>query len=181
MVWARFSLGPGPNTVGWVFAVAPLACPTTARRGPHEIYWWTGRDGRRLLLKWNSLHGNASLGGYAEASDPVGIVEYLDHDAGYQARWKYPLVKAAFGKGHDNIKTLTAEFESAARDKSTANRHMRNSNEIDFFPGLRGNLWSEATVLLGRFRQRVGSLPGFAGGGLSPCETRNESCEPLKR
>ena len=99
----------------------------------HEIYWWTGRDGRRLLTKWNSLHGNASLGGYAEASDPAGIVEYLEHDPGYQARWKYPLVKGAFGKGHDNVKTLTTEFESVARDKSTANRRVRNSNEIDFF------------------------------------------------
>ena len=99
----------------------------------HEIYWWTGLDGRRLLLKWNSLHGNASLGGYAEASDPAGIVEYLDHDPGYLARWKYPLVKAAFGKGHDNVKTLTAEFESVARNKTTASRRVRNSNEIDFF------------------------------------------------
>ena len=57
----------------------------------HEIYWWTGLDGRRLLIKWNSLHGNASLGGYAEASDPAGIVEYLDHDPGYlragHTRW----------------------------------------------------------------------------------------------
>jgi alpha-mannosidase len=99
----------------------------------HEIYWWTGRDDRRLLIKWNSLHGNASLGGYAEASDPAGVVELLDHDPGYQTRWKYPLVKAAFGKGHDNVKTLTTEFESVARDQSTANRRVRNSNEIDFF------------------------------------------------
>lgn len=99
----------------------------------HEIYWWTGLDGRRLLLKWNSLHGNASLGGYAEASDPAGIIEYLDHDQGYLARWKYPLVKAAFGKGHDNVQTLTAEFESVARNKTTASRRVRNSNEIDFF------------------------------------------------
>ncbi|MGA2031342.1 MAG: hypothetical protein ABSG68_03730 [Thermoguttaceae bacterium] len=99
----------------------------------HEIYWWTGLDGRKLLIKWNSLHGNASMGGYAEASNPAGIIDYMDHDPGYASRWKYPLVKAAFGKGHDNLKTLTAEFESVARDKTTANRRVRNSNEIDFF------------------------------------------------
>ena len=42
-------------------------------------------------------------------------------------------MKAAFGKGHDNVKTLTAEFESVARNKTTADRRVRNSNEIDFF------------------------------------------------
>ena len=107
--------------------------PDNAAPRAHEIYWWTGRDGRRLLIKWNSLHGNASLGGYAEARQPARAVEYLDRDPGYAARWKYPLVKAAFGKGHDDLRTLTDDFETVAREKSTTGRRVRNSNEIDFF------------------------------------------------
>ncbi len=105
---------------------------TAPRR--HEIYWWTGLDGRRLLMKWNSLAGsNASLGGYAEARQPAAILDYLDKDPGFLARWKFPLVKAAFGKGWDDLKTLTTEFEEIARTGSTADRLVRNSNEIDFF------------------------------------------------
>ena len=108
--------------------IADNAAPRT-----HEIYWWTGLDGRRLLIKWNSLVTNSSLGGYAEARNPASIVEYMDRDAGFASRWKYPLVKAAFGKGWDDLKTLTTEFETVARDKTTATRKVRNSNEVDFF------------------------------------------------
>ena len=32
----------------------------------YEIYWWTGLDGSKILLKWNSLDGYYSIGGYAE-------------------------------------------------------------------------------------------------------------------
>lgn len=92
--------------------IADNAAPRT-----HEIYWWTGLDGRRLLIKWNSLVTNSSLGGYAEARNPAAVVEYMDRDAGFTSRWKYPLVKAAFGKGWDDLKTLTTEFETVARDE----------------------------------------------------------------
>ena len=107
--------------------------PDNAAPRRHEIYWWTGLDGRKLLIKWNSFAGNnASLGGYAEARQPSAILDYLDKDAGC-SRWKYPLVKAAFGKGWDDLKTLTTEFEETAKAKSNADRLVRNSNEIDFF------------------------------------------------
>jgi len=107
--------------------------PDNAAPRTHEIYWWTGLDGRRLLIKWNSFVTNSSLGGYAEARNPAAIVEYMGRDVGFTSRWKYPLVKAAFGKGWDDLKTLTTEFETFAREKSTANRKVRNSNEVDFF------------------------------------------------
>jgi alpha-mannosidase len=101
----------------------------------HEIYWWTGLDGRRILIKWNSLvnNNNTQIGGYAEARKPAAVVDYLVGDAGFNSRWKYPLVKAAFGKGHDDLKTLTTEFETVARDKTTSQRTVRNSNEVDFY------------------------------------------------
>ena len=46
----------------------------------YEIYWWTGSDGSKILLKWNSLDGYYSIGGYAEVSDPVhrGGGHYVD-------------------------------------------------------------------------------------------------------
>ncbi len=38
---------------------------------PHEIYWYTGLDDQKILMKWYSLVGdNKQLGGYAEAHDP---------------------------------------------------------------------------------------------------------------
>jgi len=107
--------------------------PDNAAPRKHEIYWWTGLDGRRLLVRWNSLVSNSNLGGYAEARNPAAVVEYMDRDTGFASRWKYPFVKAAFGKGWDDLKTLTTEFEIVARDKSTASRRVRNSNEVDFF------------------------------------------------
>jgi alpha-mannosidase len=48
---------------------------------PHEIYWWEGLDGSRILLKWNSLfragkEANKCFGGYAEAYDPMASIQF---------------------------------------------------------------------------------------------------------
>jgi len=107
----------------------------------HEIYWWQGRDkSKKLLIKWNSLIApvvtpdrNMSLGGYAEARYPAQIVNYLLNNTTYNTHWPYPLVKAAFGKGWDDLKTETTEFEDVSRQESMPTLHVRNSNEIDFF------------------------------------------------
>ena len=32
---------------------------TVSRRRPHEVYWWRGPDGSRLLMKWNSFFGTS--------------------------------------------------------------------------------------------------------------------------
>ena len=102
-----------------------------ARKRPHEMYWWVGRDGRRLLTKWYNHVSGDGLGGYAEARNPGRAVEALDRKAGSRA---HPyLVVAAFGKGHDDVKTLTDEFERVARQKSNASRKVIVSNETDFF------------------------------------------------
>jgi alpha-mannosidase len=116
--------------------LSDVAAPRT-----HEIYWWQGLDKtRKLLIKWNSLvspvatqYNNMFLGGYAESRSPAQVIDYLLHDPAYQVRWPYPLVKAAFGKGWDDLETLTTEFETVSREKSTPHLRVRNSNEIDFF------------------------------------------------
>lgn len=62
-----------------VCACASKVPSATLRERPNEIYWYTGHDGGRVLMKWHSLapSGNRSIGGYAEAFDPV---------AGYRKR-----------------------------------------------------------------------------------------------
>jgi alpha-mannosidase len=99
---------------------------------PYEIYWWTGPDGSRILLKWNSFNTNQSMGGYAEARSPGQVVDYMDGDQAYRARYPYD-ISAAFGKGWDDLKTLTNEFMAVASSKTNSNRLVIVSNEVDFF------------------------------------------------
>ena len=99
----------------------------------HDIYWWQGPDGSRILMKWNSmLMGNMSMGGYAEARDPAGVVEYVTSDASFRARYPYDVI-GCFGKGWDDLKTFTSEFVTVAQQKTNASRSVIVSNELDFF------------------------------------------------
>ncbi|MEZ4867733.1 MAG: glycosyl hydrolase-related protein [Caldilineaceae bacterium] len=103
----------------------------------HEIYWWIGPDGSKILMKWYSLLGNQLLGGYAEARDPAVAVDLLDAKA---ASADYPYsVAGAFGKGWDDLKTLTDEFVTVAKSKTNANRRVIVSNEEDFFQDFETN------------------------------------------
>ncbi len=98
-----------------------------------EIYWAEGLDGSRVLLKWNSrIVDNKGIGGYAEAYDPAGIVEFVDHDGGFLARYPY-LVVGAFGKGWDDFETMTDEFVRVAQEKTNDQRRVIVSNQQDFF------------------------------------------------
>jgi alpha-mannosidase len=100
----------------------------------YDIYWWTGLDGSRILMKWNSmLNGNASLGGYAEARQPSAAVDFVETNTEFKKRYPYPNVVGIFGKGWDDVKTLTNEFISVAKAKTTSQRQVIVSNEIDFF------------------------------------------------
>ncbi len=99
----------------------------------HEIYWLTGADGSRILMKWNSmLVGNQSMGGYAEARNPAAIVDYVDTDTAFITRYPYRVI-GAFGKGWDDLKTLTNEFVTVAKNKTNAGRRVFVSNQTDFF------------------------------------------------
>jgi alpha-mannosidase len=104
-------------------------------RRPHEIYWWAGPDGSRILMKWNSLTGNTgsrSMGGYAEARTPEAEIEHVCHDADFRKRYPFPVI-GIFGKGWDDLKTLTDEFVTVAKAKTTADRQVIVSNMTDFF------------------------------------------------
>jgi alpha-mannosidase len=110
---------------------------------PHEIYWWTGLDGSRLLMKWYSMtDGNQRLGGYAEAYWPDVAVSDLTTKCATPA---YPYdVAGAFGQGWDDLLVppgstipggipFTNQFVSTAQNMSNATRRVIVSNEADFF------------------------------------------------
>jgi alpha-mannosidase len=122
---------------------------------PHEIYWWTGHDGQRLLLKWHSLvtPGNQRSGGYSEAFDPLDAINFLDSDPVFLERYRTPGtqspydVRAAFGFGWDALDRKTGQpyttdpktyptaehFHVVAQRESNAKRQVIVSNESDFF------------------------------------------------
>ncbi len=105
----------------------------TAWDREHDIYWMVGPDGNRVLMKWNSmLNGNQGMGGYAEARDPAAVVDYVDGDAAFAARYPYRVI-GAFGKGWDDFKTLTNQFVTVAQTKTNPTRKVIVSNERDFF------------------------------------------------
>lgn len=99
----------------------------------HDIYWWVGSDGSRLLMKWNSMfNGNQSIGGYAEARDPSGAVDYVSSNTIFGARYPYSII-GVFGKGWDDLETLTGEFVTVAQTKTDSTRQVIVSNQLDFF------------------------------------------------
>lgn len=113
----------------------------TSRDREHDIYWWTGPDGSKLLLKWNSMLGDMpglpgqysqGMGGYAEARYPSAVVDYVDSDPDFVARYPYNVI-GAFGHGWDDLQTQTDEFVTAAQSKTNAERQVIVSNELDFF------------------------------------------------
>ncbi|MFN8377203.1 MAG: glycoside hydrolase [Anaerolineae bacterium] len=108
-----------------------------------EVYWAEGLDGQRVLLKWNSrIVDNKGIGGYAEARDPAGIVEFVENDGGFLARYPYQVV-GAFGKGWDDFETMTDEFVHVAQEKSNDQRRVIVSNQKDFFADFEATYGSE--------------------------------------
>ncbi len=125
----------------------------TAR--PREIYWWTGSDGQKILMKWHSLvpPGNQRIGGYSEAFDPAAAIQFLDSDRDFLARYRKSntteayRVRGAFGFGWDALDRKTGQaylpdpknypkvdhFHEIAMKLSTPQRQVIVSNEIDFF------------------------------------------------
>jgi alpha-mannosidase len=108
---------------------------------PREFYWYTGLDGRKILMKWQSLttdkqfnrgYSNQFPGGYAEAWKPEATVKYYKNLMRDTVKYPYE-VAAAFGMGWDNLKTTTDEFIAVAREYSDSVYRIVVSNEIDFF------------------------------------------------
>ncbi len=142
---------------------------------PHEIYWWEGQDGSRLLTKWHSLHKNGSLGSYAEGRSPYESIDYVVSDEDFRARYPFDII-GIFGKGHDDLMTTSTEFIDVAKNETTENRSVIVSNETDFFEDFEaeygetlpsfsaafGNEWdlypASLTGLSGRVRRSVEKL-----------------------
>jgi len=99
----------------------------------HDIYYYTGMDGQKILMKWNSLlTDNQGMGGYAEARDPRETIRYVDADPQFQSRYPFPII-GCFGKGWDDLETRTDEFPRIAREMTTPRRQIIVSNILDFF------------------------------------------------
>ena len=113
----------------------------------HEMYWWIGQDGSRMLMKWHSIyrntappgtHDNEWIGGYAEARVPGEVVEFVDTNQAFQQRYPYQVI-GAFGQGWDDLKTVVPlddpmhSFVAVAHAKTNAQRQVIVSNEQDFF------------------------------------------------
>ncbi|MBN1312195.1 MAG: glycoside hydrolase [Anaerolineae bacterium] len=99
----------------------------------HDIYWMQGPDSSQILMKWNSmLYSNEGMGGYAEARYPAAVVEYVDTDPSFIARYPYRVI-GAFGQGWDDFKTMDQSFIAAAQNKTNSNRRVIVSNQQDFF------------------------------------------------
>ncbi len=127
----------------------------------HEVYWWTGPDGQRLLLKWYSL-GAHNVGGYWEAGDPLKALRYVATDAGFLRRHVDPATRqpyrvvGLFGFGGDDLARKTGiappptipavpglaklisspysdHFHDIAQRETTPARQVIVSNELDYF------------------------------------------------
>lgn len=131
----------------------------------HEIYWYTGLDGSRVLMKWHSImsRNNRESGGYAEAFDPVGAIAFLSSDEGFLSRYRPKprgrpyVVRAAFGFGWDALDRKTGQpylknpqqypevphFHEVAQAHSNATRQVFVSNQEDFFHDFRSTHGAE--------------------------------------
>lgn len=128
MLWS----GAGPR-YSWRGVCGCVSHVFSLSRREHEIYHWAGADGTTLLMKWNSmLETNSSIGGYAEARDPVHAITFLDSDPTFQSLYPYGII-GAFGKGWDDVMTTDLATVIAAHDNTTPQRQVIVSNEVDFF------------------------------------------------
>ena len=129
-------------------------------RRDHEIYWYTGHDGQRVLMKWYSLSG--AIGGYWEAGFPEPAIRYVETNQGFLNRYADPVshepykVIGLFGFGGDDLARKTGvtpppmipgvpglakvvsspycdHFYTIAQKLTTPERQVIVSNEIDFF------------------------------------------------
>ena len=124
----------------------------------HEVYYYKGLDGQKVLMKWYSLAAtvspcgrdvNESLGGYAEA-------RCLTNDLIDRMRQKslttQKKIIGAFGYGWDDLQSYTNGFISLATTSSNLKEEIIVSNETDYFKDMEtnyGNTLPQETVARG--------------------------------
>ena len=116
---------------------------------PHDIYWWKGDDGSRILMKWNALTpGRNLMGNYLENRSLPKALDHVQTDPSFRAAYPYPVI-GIFGKGGDDLETFTTDFVAAAKANTTSDRKVIVSNMNDFFEDFE--------------KSYGGSLPEFSG------------------
>jgi alpha-mannosidase len=125
----------------WRGVCACASKVTGLENRPHDIYWYKGLDDQKVLMKWYSVNPSMitnrkeyryNLGNYLEASNQENAI--VDCKALMSDIKRYPYnISAAFGKGGDDLKTLTNTFPKVARDGTDSKYQVIVSNEIDFF------------------------------------------------
>ena len=104
-----------------------------------EIYYLGGRDGSKVLMKWNSQFvSNQSFGGYAEAFNPLQSITFAETNTGFQTKYPYPVI-GAFGRGWDDLQYTSDEFVTVAQQHSNSSRRIIVSNQEDFFRDFEAN------------------------------------------
>ena len=133
----------------------------------HEIYWYTGLDGQRVLMKWYSA-APGYIGTYLEAENPEYSIHFLESNPDFLRRYTNPKtgvpysVRGAFGFGGDCLdrktgvpavpKTpkepgvaqqvigypYTEHFHVTAKRESNDSRRVFVSNMTDFFEDFNG-------------------------------------------
>jgi len=122
------------------------ACATKVngleRKRP-QLFWYKGLDEQRVLMKWYSVHPRYTdmakqkefrflFGTYLEAAHQANAVDDCKDLLKQQDIYPYHIA-GAFGKGGDDLKTLTDNFPKVAKEKTDAEYEVIVSNEIDFF------------------------------------------------
>ncbi len=116
-----------------------------------EIYYSGGRDGSRVLMKWQSqLTTNQMFGGYAEAFNPMQSIMFAETNPTFQTKYPYPVI-GAFGAGWDDIQYTSDEFVTIAQQNSTPNRRIIVSNQEDFFRDFEANYGAGLETYAGAF------------------------------
>lgn len=111
-------------------------CDTRIRnldKRENYIYWWLGPDSSKMLMKWYPLvfYDGQSFGGYAEARQLWRASQFLNTPE-YRDQYPYNII-GLFGKGWDDLETMTREFNIFSQFESSGNVKYIVSNEIDFF------------------------------------------------
>jgi alpha-mannosidase len=128
--------------------------PTLDNWRAHEIYWWQGPDGSRILLKWYSIYkkiGGYQPGTYLELDKgTLGQDIPLLQDPEFRARYPYRIF-GLFGEGGDNLTTMNDHIVQLAKSLTRPDREVIVSNEEDFFHNFESTYGAQLPSFKGSF------------------------------
>jgi alpha-mannosidase len=109
-----------------------------------EVYWWTGPDGQRVLMKWYSYGDKPKnrLGGYLEADNPVASIRTVETEPGFLKRYVDPVtgkpyaVVGLFGYGGDDLGRKTGVKSPPTVPGVPELSKVISSPAVDHFPDI---------------------------------------------